>query len=398
MAQAPPLCTLRHQDTNAPLPAVTLTILLLLLLFACAQYLVLVASMPVKWPVTLHWPFELLTWFYATASSHVLSIECMLRPRVGFPVSMQKLVVDLSMPLLLLVVLLCIEAILYQVWKWRQHRVGPLLPPGHAVRAAIVASFFFTPFVTRTVLHLFACVQLDEQRAPPERAEAVGQWWVGDMNQQCHQGYHKVWSLALGLPLALLLCLGLPIAIATSTWRHRHRLAEPSFQSRFSFLTRSYRPSCCWWEAVVLVETVLLCLCTAYAAVLGTYFQSLLMMAAFALMFVLVLVIQPHQNAVIGRVALQGYGTLFITAYCILTLLDQPDDMYRPGHAPHPAYGWFIGAAVLLCNVLHIGYCLWQLMRAVNWSKAGTLTQRSLSSILALWRRRRRMAPANGRP
>lgn len=360
------------------------------------QYLVLVASMPVKWPVTLHWPFELLNWFWASASSHVLSIECLLQPRVSIPISMQKLLFDLSMPLVLLLVLLGVEAALHCLWKRRCHRTGPMLPPGHAARAAIVAMFFFTPFYTRTVLHLFACVQLDEPRKPPEQPQAVGQFWVGDMNQQCQQGYHKVWSLALGLPLALFFCFVLPVAIALFTWRNRRKLSTPSFQSRFSFLTRSYRPSRCWWEAVVVAETVLLCLCTAYAAVLGVYFQALLQMAAFALMFVLVLIIQPHQHRIVGRVALQGYGTLFATAYCVLTLLNQPDDSIRPGHAPHPAYGWFIGAAVLIGNVLHIGYCLWQLIRAFRSSKAAAVTQQHVVRCFKFLQRRRAPATAAG--
>jgi hypothetical protein len=335
----------------------------------------------IPWPDTLTWPIKALEWFWSTASSHALSIDCLMQhSSSAVPLAVRKTLVDLFVPVLLLLVLLALEAGLAYVRKCRA-RYGwqvQVLPTGQVMRVCIVVTFFFLPFLIRTVLGMFACKALDDgPPGPGERLAAVGSYWLSDMDQACGQGYHKAWALGLGMPLALALCVAWPGFIAGYTWRHRARLSEPHFRRHYSFLTRSYKPRYCFWEAVVVLETVMLCATAAYAAMLGVYWQSLLMIAAFALMFVVLLLVQPHAHPIVSRVTLQSYGVLFVTSYMVLTFLP-----FEGGPSPPRAYGMVIGVVVLLVNLAHILYCLVLLLRTIDWKQAKATTMLAVSSVL----------------
>jgi hypothetical protein len=361
--------------------------------------------MAVPWPATLSWPIKVVDWFWSTASSHVLSIECLLQSTASsIPLAMRKTLVDLCVPLLLLLLLIWLEAATAlcarcaAVRRRRRSRYAP--PPARPaplrqlVRVLVVWLFVYFPFLVRTVLGMFACKALDAGAAGPgEQLGARGSFWMSDMNQHCYQGYHSAWAYALGVPLASLLCAALPAFVFAYTRRRRTGASEQRFQQHFSFVTRSYKPAYVWWQAVVLVETVLLCLAAAYAAMLGPYYQGLLMLAAFALMFVLVLLVRPHAQPFVTRVVLQGYATLFITAYLILTFL--PLD---GAAAPPRQYGLAAGVLLLALNVAYPGYCIACLLLTINWkaardsgaavassvaSKARTTTMLAVSSVLS---------------
>lgn len=333
----------------------------------------IVSTMAVPWPPSLSFWITVLEWLWAAASSHVLSIDCMLqRHSSKVPLAMRKTLVDLGVPLLLLLTLFCLEVLLglWGRYRWRgSSRQQQLMPPGHLVRMFTVALFLFYPAYVRTVLGLFACMPLDKEGSagPGEELRAEGHWWVYDMNQQCGAGYHLRFALPLGVILFALLCVALPLFIFIFMYRHKDKLDQDYYKQRLSFLARSFKPKYCWWEAITVVETVLLCCCAAFAPMLGPYYQALMMIAAFAGMFVLLLVVHPHHDDLITRVALQGYGVLFFSTYFILTFLP-----FEGGLRPSQNYGTVIGVLVLLINVAHILFCIVMLIRAVKWSQAMT--------------------------
>ena len=191
------------------------------------------------------------------------------------------------------VVLLCLD------WSFARIARRPMFAgSGHLTRTAIVVVFFFTPTITRTIFSLFACVALDTPVSPPFTADAVGRYWEGDMAQLCFRGYHLAWALAIGIPAILIVCVACPVAIAVyTTWRSK-ALTGKEFLQRYGFLVRSYRPSCCYWEAIVSIQTSVLVAVSVFGLTLGAYFQGLLFNACLAGILVVLMVVRPHATRV----------------------------------------------------------------------------------------------------
>lgn len=78
---------------------------------ASVQYMVLIGTLRVPWPATLHWPIRALTWFWSASSSETLALECLLNPDYHeLPIAIARTVFYTSMPLAVFVVLLGAEA------------------------------------------------------------------------------------------------------------------------------------------------------------------------------------------------------------------------------------------------------------------------------------------------
>jgi hypothetical protein len=76
-----------------------------------------------------------------------------------------------------------------------------------------------------------------------------------DTDQQCFEGYHRVWALALGIPLLTLLC-AVPVGVMVFLWQHRGKLQEPYYVQHYGFLYTSYKPNRCWCEGVLALRHV----------------------------------------------------------------------------------------------------------------------------------------------
>jgi hypothetical protein len=74
-----------------------------------------------------------------------------------------------------------------------------------------------------------------------------------DTNQQCFEGYHRVWALALGIPLLTLLLM-VPVAVMLFLWLHRDNLEESYYLQHYGFLYTSYRLKRCWWEGALALQ------------------------------------------------------------------------------------------------------------------------------------------------
>jgi hypothetical protein len=137
--------------------------------------------------------------------------------------------------------------------------------------------FVFLPTWLSTAFSLFTCVKLDGKATPPFQSDAVGAFWVEDMSQLCYKtgGYHMAWAIGLGAPIVLLLCLGLPISVFVFMWfsRKQGRLNHTVFNTHYGFMYRLWRPEVCWWEAVVVVQTIGLVIVATFGFSMGPYFQ-----------------------------------------------------------------------------------------------------------------------------
>jgi hypothetical protein len=342
-----------------------------------AQWLFIVMSLNgVPWPASLSVPLQALAWFWSSASANSLGLDCVLPHNSRTPVAVQKVLFGLLMPLAILSVLLCCEVLLSLFCRRSRllHSQRHLSMTDRSLSLFLCMSFLFLPTWTHAVSSLFACVLLDVATSPPYEANALGSFWAQDMSERCYtrDSYHMAWALGVGIPLLLLLCVGLPLGLFGWLWlsKRRGKLADDHFRSQFGFLYRTWREDVCWWEAVVVLQTIVLVMVGTFGYALGPYYQALVITAALGIILVLLLSVRPHVSAAAGVVSLRSLGVLITTAFAALTFLP-----YR-NISPAPGYTMAMGVFVLLINVVFVLSTVWQLLRLVNWAAVRRLACR----------------------
>jgi hypothetical protein len=346
-----------------------------------AQWLFIVMNMSgVPWPASLSVPLQALAWFWSSASANSLGLDCVLPHNSRTPVAVQKVLFGLLMPLAILSVLLCCEVLLSLCCRrarcLRSHR--HLSMTDRALSLFLCMSFLFLPTWTHVAFSLFMCVPLDVETSLPYQANAVGSFWAEDMSERCYtrQGHHMAWALGLGVPLLLLFCVGLPLGLFVWLWlsRRRGKLADDRFRSQFGFLYRTWREEVCWWEAVVVLQTIVLVMVGTFGYALGPYYQALVITAALQTIVVLLLSVRPHASAAAGVVSTRSLWVLIATSLSAMTFLP-----YR-NISPAPGYTIAMGVFVLLINLAFVLSTLWQLLRLVNWAALHRLACRCCSA------------------
>jgi hypothetical protein len=331
------------------------------------QYLFIIINInSVPYPATLSQPIQLVGWFWSSASSNSLGLDCVLPRNAVLPVAMQKTLFSLLMPVAMLLVLLLLDAlwllVLSKCAARRQRQLRNVSMRDRFSSLSLCISFLFLPTWAHAVFSLFTCVPLDAPVAPPYAANAVGSFLAQDMSERCYApgGYHRAYALGLGLPLLILICFVLPAGLFTFIWISNRRglLVQDNFRKQYGFLYRSWRV--CWWESVVVVQTTILVMIGTFGYALGVYFQLLVMMAALGIISVLLSSVRPHNSKVAASVTRFSIGVLFTTAFSCLTFL--------PYRNITPAYGYTMamGVFVLVINVAFVLSTLWRLLRLLQ--------------------------------
>jgi hypothetical protein len=240
----------------------------------------------------------------------------------------------------------------------------------------MVVLFFFLPSLQRTVFGLFACVPLDQPATWPYQAAAVGSFWVYDTSSVCFAtGWHRYLALGLGIPLVALLCVVVPGFIVFITVSHKSTLYDASFRRSWGFLTHAYRPTFCWWEAVVVWETAALVAISVFGVNVGAFYQCLLMMAALMLISHLQLGFKPYTHVQAGQAMRQGTHCLLLTTLVGLSFLP-----YGPVQAG-ATYGLVMGGMLLAVHVVYVCSVLWRLLRIIDWPVLCTVLEQCTTAV-----------------
>eukprot|EP00775_Hariotina_reticulata_P005170 gene5170-5408_t len=359
------------------------------------QYLLMVFTLNTKWPATLsHVLQKPVAWLWSSASAQTLSVECVLSTSTAVHVAVLRVLFYLMMPVAMVVVLVAIEAISQFVRSRQRGGLGGLyaMSWNHKFASiAFVVVFFYLPSTVRTILSLFACVPVDGAVSEPHVANAVGSYWLYDMSQQCYTGYHRKWSIGLGLPLLFLVFVLLPGGILFLLLRNRQLLNHPSFLSTYGYLYRSYRMQVCWFEAVWVCFTIILAVISVFGHVLGAYLQTCVMLLALAGMWLLLLLVRPYAHPVAGNMMLLAIGCLLATSYGAFLFLPLggctgtgacsglPDG--DTGSFATRAGSEVVGAVLLLLNLLFVLLVIVNLVRVIRWRQLyDGLAQLSMTS------------------
>ena len=330
------------------------------------QYLFIIINInSVPYPATLSQPIQFVGWFWSSASSNSLGLDCVLPRTAALPVAMQKTLFSLLMPVAMLFVLLLLDALWFLVLRTRATRrrqVQAVSMRDRFCSLALCISFLFLPTWAHAVFSLFTCVPLDVPVAPPYAANAVGSFLAQDMSERCYApgSYHRAYALGLGLPLLILICFVLPAGLFLFIWVSNRRglLVQDSFRKQYGFLYRSWRV--CWWESVVVVQTTVLVMIGTFGYALGVYFQLLVITAALGIISVLLSLVRPHNSQVAASVTRFSVAVLVTTSFSCLTFL--------PYRNITPAYGYTMamGVFVLVINIAFVLSTLWRLLQLLQ--------------------------------
>jgi hypothetical protein len=350
------LDTSKHQLTS-----------LLRCLVLYSQWFMLVGSLNIYWPAPIAYMLTAMGYIWAPSTPETLSIDCLLTNNGYVPVAVQRVLFYGGVPVVMFLLLILLELVLSIVKRVRSTAAASMAE--RLGGSAMVVAFFVLPGVLRVVFGLFACVPLDEPVVAHYTAAAVGSYWVHDVSTVCFgTGWHRSLSLGLGVPLVLLLCIGLPVAIVFVTVSNRKRITHPTFQQHWGFLTRAYTTRFCWWEAVIVCQTIALVAVSTFRINMGPFYQTVLMTAVLGIHLYLLIAAEPYVHLQTGRSMRLAVQCLLLTSFVGLTFQQTSRSTAGSDNQPAAEYGIALGALLLFMNVGFICYVLWQLAKQVDWT------------------------------
>lgn len=352
-------------DVRKPVPVEMLKALVL-----HSQRLYIICSMVnIPWPPSLLVPMQALgaVWSLGSPSGSSIGLDCILHGG-RLPVAIQGVLIALLAPLGILFIVVGFAAFTQLLQMRSRERRPASNAIGHGFAATVICVvFMFLPTWVNTALSLFTCVQLDVEDRAPYQTWAVGAYWAQDMSQQCYSpnGFHRRWALGLGIPLTVLFCLVLPSAVFGFMWysRKRGKLASAQFVQHYGFMFSLWREEVCWWESVVLLQTIALVMVSTFGFALSSYYQAIIIAAILAMITMLHLAVKQFKCPTANKVAVASACILFFTAYLALTFLP----FNSVGQEQLAVYSSVMGAVILVINIVFFIVTTWQLHKTVDW-------------------------------
>jgi hypothetical protein len=161
-----------------------------------------------------------------------------------------------------------------------------------------------------------------------------------------------------------MLCLVLPVGVFLFMWQSwkQGKLTDPAFERHYGFMYNLWHSEVCWYQAVVVLQTIGLVMIATFGFALGPYYQALVTVAVLVVVVVLLLWVRPFKCPAANTMAVQSACVLLLTAFTGLTFL--PYSGVEPGYV----YGSTMGVIVLLVNILYLLSTAWKLLRSIDWS------------------------------
>lgn len=113
----------------------------------------------------------------------------------------------------------------------------------------LVVLFFAYPTLLRTGLRFFACLPLDSptrasvntnNSTVPLLTHKAG-YLTMDLNQECWVGWHRSWTIGVGVPTVLITCVLMPVGLFWLLKANAARADELRFRETYGFLYRWVR-------------------------------------------------------------------------------------------------------------------------------------------------------------
>lgn len=334
-----------------------------------AQYLVILGTISAPWPEVLQLLFRASSVVFGAASGEAFSLDCWLAAYFGrsrVPLAMQRQLLYFLAPVAVLIAVLLLQGLWWSVRRLLVRR-GQVRPTVDLLLRKVpvtilVLVFYAYPTLVKASLSFFACHRIDVagQGPYPEYATATHAqgYWLADLQQACYVGGHRKWAVSLGLVSMILFCVLGPVGLWLGLLANRSRADEPSFREHFGFVYRKYEQSRLWWEAVRMVQTVLLTLVSVFHFTIGPFFSILLLQLIFLSFGMLQVLFKPYTQRTLHLLHLVATACLFMTATCALSF-------FRVNQQDTSALSKAQSAVAVLAGLADVLFVLWCLYTIV---------------------------------
>ena len=378
------------------------------LLLRHLQYLAVVGALRVEWGPALSGVFAFAGAVFQVANTGgVVSVDCVMPESNLLPPAIRRSIAYLVAPIALLVAVLLARLIKRAVMcavhaavatarsgsssssQQQQHLVagmrsssqgGLVIPSNRSIAKLkyelpvtfLVTLFTFYPWLVRVGLSFFACYTIDTPRdgEPYQehlKAYAKNGWWIFDIQQQCFEGWHKTYALALGVPCVILFCVVVPVAVALLLVLNQSKLHETGFREAFGFLYRDYKHQGFkqdglkfLWEVVIMVQMIGIVAVSVYSYTLGPYYSMVVLSLSFAVFCGMQIWWKPFQEQRLHNTSIASLLCMYLTTVIALTLFRF--DMDEEASPAYKAYMSAAGVFGLLVNVAFIAWCCYDIV------------------------------------
>eukprot|EP00347_Sterkiella_histriomuscorum_P000456 403375796 len=169
----------------------------------------------------------------------------------------------------------------------------------------VIVIYFTHPTVTRTIINIFYCLEIDS-----------GQYWLqSDLSVKCWEGDHKSLSLIIGLPFLLIYVIGLPILTFLYLYKNRKLIFTPEYKNKFKTLCSGLKPEFYYWEFVNILRKIFLVFLNVFLQTEISIFKAMLSLLVLGIIYRLQVRLQPYEQKKINELEKLEMKTNLITFY-----------------------------------------------------------------------------------
>eukprot|EP00798_Chlamydomonas_sp_ICE-L_P007587 gene7587-742_t len=288
---------LEHEEMAISSPSHSIVIKILV---SYLQVAALLQNINLSWPSSIN---SLLSFSNRVTNgvSLTVSLDCSLS-NAFIPYSVQKAIITVCSPLVILFFSLPIWIALYQ-WSFKKKN-----PHGWTMRqylknrltiTIISVVFFVYPGITETLLSFFTCPLIETNEsgvAYYEYSLSAGRYWSSDYSLKCYEGAHLQLVVFLGIPGVVLFAIGVPIFSWWFLSRHKDKLREPAFVQEYGFIYGDYRDDTYYWESIVMGRKFFIVLVVVFFSALGTAYQILVALGVLVVALVVQMIMDPFRR------------------------------------------------------------------------------------------------------
>lgn len=218
------------------------------------------------------------------------SADCYLIRDSSIPISIQRSIVTLLLPIAFMLLISFVWLIVTTV---KRHSYAYC---SQRIRLSImVVVYLMYVGITRGSLRVLQSVHVDVFN-DSEVVHGHGKQWAYDTNLNFFKGSHAVLANTLGIPMLLIFSVGFPLSITIMLRWHKLDLLDGQWCRVSTFLYLAYKPRYAYWEMVVLARKTLLVAIVVLCFPLGSNLQGILAVLVLASALTLHLYAMPYRE------------------------------------------------------------------------------------------------------
>ena len=182
------------------------------------------------------------------------------------------------------------------------------------VTTYIFILFLIFPSLVQIMVDQFNCQEYDEEL----RSKI-------DLQVECWEGWHKVFSLYVALPGIILYGIGIPAGVFYLMRRDKDRLDTVNVKEKFGFLFNGYKRKYYYWEIAIMYRKVLMIFISVFLNRIGLIVQALVILIVLVFFIQVNNLRRPFADRALNEIENLSLLTATVTIYCGIFFLSAED-------------------------------------------------------------------------